>query len=70
MPPPPSRRAITNDGGGKSRSNFPLGEPKEAFGFINSATATPSNGEGGVQEIEIIMDTNERCRDEFDKKTK
>lgn len=33
MPSPPSRgRVITNDEGGKSRSNFPLREPKEAFG--------------------------------------
>lgn len=31
--------AITNDEGGKSRSNFPLREPKEAFGSLLTATA-------------------------------
>lgn len=36
MPPPPGWGAITNDEGGKSRSNFPLTEPKEAFGSANS----------------------------------
>lgn len=37
MPSPPGReRVITNDEGGKSRSNFPLREPKEAFGSTNS----------------------------------
>jgi len=37
MPSPPGRgRVITNDEGGKSRSNFLLREPKEAFGSTNS----------------------------------